>query len=339
MPVQSRLSLLLLLCVAAGCPKRTPVQQKPTIPPSTLFLEPVPTAVASIRYAGPDHQYVGPARFEDSRADGKWTLLIEDFDNGNPIEVCIATESPLTFCQAPEAMKDKGKLVHDGDTARLELSRTGYDDQQRSLTAQINLDPDPVLRPRDWIQTGTTLYFGRAFDDKPVTKVVPMALTVRVGEATDGGRVLSWKADIDVRDQVDVTGERTMAGRRLVSGAVVAAGTQHSDAFARGEDVSAETTSIFVSRKALEDTKRYGGAPFHDLELDESGVLVVTGETEVVVRADGGLWRIPAVVATVGGGEAVYVIADDPEHPLILSATRPGYKVRLMAISSPDAPQ
>lgn len=327
----------LCLALVAGCPKKQPMQQKPEVDPATLFLEPVPAAVARVRFAGPDYSYVGPARFEREKDGDNWIYIFEDFDRGLPVEVCIENTSPTRFCPAPEAMSDKGSLQAAGDTEELRLERMGYDEQSRSLQAWIDLAPEAVPRPDDWIQTGTVLHFGRAFDDKPVTKTVPMALNVRVGQANDGGRVLTWKADIDVRDQTEITGERTMEGRRLVNGAAVASGTRHTDAFARGEDVSDDATSIFVSRKAVADALRYGGSTFHDLELGDASVLVVTGRTTVDVRADGGLWRIPALVATVGGGKGVYVIADDPDHPLILSATRPGYRIRLMGISSPDA--
>jgi hypothetical protein len=57
----------------------------------------------------------------------------------------------------------------------------------------------------------------------------------------------------------------------------------------------------------------------------------------VTVQAGDTLWDIPAVVAAVNGGEGVYVVADDPENPLILSAARPGYQIRLMAIGTPSA--
>jgi hypothetical protein len=326
---------LLALGLLAGCPKKQPVQQKPELDPSTLFLEPVPAATARVRFAGPGYDYVGPSRFERERVDDHWVYVFEDFERGQPIEVCIAKTEPTSFCPAPEAMEDSGSLKADGDTEELRLERKGYDEQTRSLQAWIDLSPEATPPADDWIQTGTVLHFGRAFDDKPVTKTVPMALNVRVGATNDGGRVLTWTADIDVRDQTEITGDRTMEGRRLLSGEAVASSTQHSDAFTRGEDVSEDATSIFVSKKAVADAIKYGGAPFHDLELGAEGVLVVTGRTTVTVPADGGLWEIPALVATVGGGKAVYVIADDPDHPLILSATRPGYRIRLMAVSSP----
>lgn len=322
----------------SGCGgKKPPIQQKPVVDPDTLFLEPVPAATGVLSIDSDQRTWVGPTRITAPEARAPWRIELEDFGQAEFFEVCVQSIEPTEFCQAPEVMEDAGSVAVDDDRLTMKLRRKGYDDVVRTLELTANLDPEAVAAPSDWLPAGTTLYFGRAFDDKPITKVVPMALNVRLGAASDGGRVLSWTADIDVRDQTELTGETTRSGRRLLSRAVVDGATSHSDAFSQGESVADDAGSLFLSRKLVADAVRYGGAPFHDLETSKSGVLVVTGETEVTVQVDDGLWKIPALVATVNGGEGVYVIAADPEQPLILSAIRPGYRIRLMAIGTPGS--
>jgi hypothetical protein len=57
-----------------------------------------------------------------------------------------------------------------------------------------------------------------------------------------------------------------------------------------------------------------------------------------VGQADDNLWSIPATVAVASGGAAVYVVADDADAPLLLSARRPGWSMRLMAIGRANTP-
>lgn len=337
-PRRARAPAGLLCALLVGCPKGPPVQQKPEVDPATLFLEPVPAATATLARSGPEGASAGPARVE-LRPGKPWTVVLEDFDTALPVEICVESEAPARFCKAPEALSDEGQISRDGDRVRVQLARKGYDEQVRQIDATIDLKPVAAPRPDDWVRPGTTLHFGRAFDDKPVTRVVPMALTVRVGGASDGGRVLTWKADLDVNTQTEITGARTIEGRRLLGADAVAAGPRHSDAFTRGEDVAGDVTSLFLSKKTIADARKYGGAPFHDLELGGDGVLVVTGQTVVQVQAGAALWSIPALVCSTRDGEGVYVVADDPENPLVLSASRPGYRTRLMAIAPPAAPR
>lgn len=329
----------LVLCGAVfwmGCPKKTPVQQKPEVDPSTLFLEPVPAVTGMLTVKGEDRTWTGPTRVRVSDTRKPWKVELEDFDKALPYEFCIESTEPVAFCQAAEAVKDDGTVVVDGNRLEVALARVGYDEKVRNIELTADLAPVPVLRPDDWLASGTTLYFGRAFDHKPITKTVPMALNVRMGTASDGGRVLSWSADIDVLDETEITGATTRSGRLLLSSAVVESSSRHSDAFATGEAVKADAGSLFLSHKTIADAIMFGGAPFHDEELSKEGVLVITGKTTVRVQVDGSLWDIPAVVAVVNGGEGVYVVADDPENPLILSATRPGYRIRLMALGTPS---
>ncbi len=328
----------IVLAVVCGCgPKKAPIQQKPEVDPSTLFLEPVPTATATLTLKAPERTWSGPTRIQVSESRKPWKIEMEDFETADPIEVCISSLDPLTFCAAPEAKSDAGTVTLADDQLSLTLERVGYDDKTRSIVVRADLSPEPKAPPADWLASGTRLYFGRAFDAKPITLTVPMALNVRLGSASDGSRVFTWTADIDVLDEVEISGQSTRTGRRMVPTAAVNEASRHSDAFFKGESIADNTGSLFLSRKTLADAIRYGGAAFHDEELSAEGVLVVTGKTSVTVQADDGLWKIPAVVAVVNGGEGVYIVADDPENPLILSAIRPGYRVRLMAVGRPPS--
>ena len=324
-----------LLVGLSGCPKKSPIQQKPEVDPSTLFLEPVPEITASLSIVGTDRTWSGPTRITLDPKARPLRIDLEDFEQALPVEICVEKVEPLTFCSAMEAMSDQGKLTLTDDRLEVELQRVGYDEVTRKYQLQADLSPEATPPPDDWLAPGTRLYFGRAFDYKPVTRTVPMALNVRLGSASDGGRVMSWTADVDVLAETEMTGQTTRSGRRLVSAAVVEAATLHSDAFLSSESVNDDTGSLFLSRKTLADAIRYGGAAFHDTELSSEGVIVVTGRTSVTVQVDDGLWTSPAVVAAVNCGEGVYVVADDPDDPLILSASRPGYQIRLMAIGTP----
>lgn len=324
--------------VLAGCPKKTPIQQKPEVDPSTLFLEPVPTMTATLAINAPDRLWSGPTRIATNLKDEPVRIDLEDFDLAEPVEICVASFEPVGFCEALDSMKDTGTVTRTEDRLEATIERTGYDEEQRTYTLKVDLSPEPVSAPEDWLSTGTVLYFGRAFDSNPITKTVPMGLQVHLGAASDGGRVFRWSADIDKRAEKEVTTETQRTGRRLISAEVVESSVQHSDNFIHPESINDDTGSLFLSRKTLADAIRFGGAAFHDKELSREGVIVVTGRTKVTVQADDGLWTIPAVVAAVNGGEGVYVVADDPDDPLILSATRPGYQIRLMAIGTPTKP-
>ena len=229
---------------------------------------------------------------------------------------------------------DTGTFERDGDRMTFSFDRSLPTEVPLHLDLLVDPSPERTERPDDWMRPGTTLYYGVAFDDTPITQVVPMALTVRVGAGSDGSRMLSWKADIDQHKQLDVTYDRMKSGRRQVPAQQVEDGVVHSDAFLRGNDIP-DATSIFVSRKALADLKALGGAAFHDEEVGPRGVLVRQGSLPVTIQADDGLWTIDTVVAFTHGGDGVYVIADDAEHPLLVSAIRPGYRMKLLAIGRP----
>jgi len=111
-------------------------------------------------------------------------------------------------------------------------------------------------------------------------------------------------------------------------------GQRHADLFQGGEEI-ADVTSIFVSRSVRRILTRYGGAPWEDVEVGEEGVLMRQSDVDVVVQADDSLWKLPATVATLHKGEGIYVISKDPDNPLIISAVRPGYRMKLMAIGKP----
>jgi hypothetical protein len=328
---------LWLSTLAMGCPKKDPIQQKPEVDPATLFLEPVPTIVATLAIDSPERQWVGPTRLQTDFKAKPLRLELEDFDQAEPVVMCIESVDPAAFCQALDAASDNGTIRRTDQRLEVDLDRVGYDDKSRHYELRVNLTPEEAAPPENWLTSGTTLYFGRAFDSKPVTKTIPLGLNVRLGSTSDGGRLFTWTADIDKRAEKEVTTATQRSGRRLLSAGVVESATQHSDAFLSPESMGDATGSLFLSRKTLADAIRYGGAAFHDSELSRAGVLVVTGRTHVTVQAGEDLWRIPAVVAAVNGGEGVYVVADDPANPLILSASRPGYQIRLMAIGTPSA--
>jgi len=329
---------MVLGLLLSGCPKKNPIQQKPEVDPTTLFLEPVPTMAATMTIDTPERQWSGPTRIQTDLKQVPVRVDLEDFDLAEPVEVCIASFDPPSFCDALDSTNDVGTASLDEQRLELEIERTGYDEQKRQYSLSVNLSPEATAPPDDWLSAGTVLYFGRAFDSNPMTKTVPMGLTVRLGEASDGGRVFRWAADIDKRAEKEVTTATQRKGRRLISASAVESAVRHSDNFLQPEAISDGTGSLFLSRKTLADAIRFGGAAFHDTELSREGVLVVTGRTTVTVQVDDALWTIPAVVAAVNGGEGIYVVADDPEDPLILSATRPGYQIRLMAVGTPTGP-
>ena len=231
-------------------------------------------------------------------------------------------------------LRDTGVIRTDGSQVTYDLVRPVSDTEERNLDLIVDLSPDPTPPPDDWLKPGTVLYYGLSFDEKPITKEVPLALTVRIGAGSDGSRVLTWKADIDPLAEEEYTTERTRTGRKLIPPEVVASGERLDDRFARGEDIP-DANSLFVSQAQLEGVTRLGGAPVHDEEVGPKGVLVRALTLDVAVQADAEVWSIPAVAAWTAGGSAVYVIAEDPTNPLILSARRPGYIVRLMAIGQP----
>ena len=327
---------LFLVCGLLGCPKKDPIQQKPEVDPATLFLEPVPEMVATLSIRSPERTWSGPTRIDADLKSKPLQIELEDFDLAELVAICIEKTEPVTFCQALDAMKDSGTVERTDTSLEVDLERVGYDDQTRHYELRVDAAPQTTAPPDNWLATGTTLYFGRAFDSKPVTKTIPLGLKVRLGSTSDGGRLFTWTADIDKMAEKEVTTDTQRSGRRMVGASAVESATKHSDAFLSSETTDAATGSLFLSRKTLADAIRYGGAAFHDTELSSEGVIVVTGRTHVTVQAGNELWRIPAVVAAVNSGEGVYVVADDAENPLILSATRPGYQIRLMAIGTPS---
>ena len=77
----------------------------------------------------------------------------------------------------------------------------------------------------------------------------------------------------------------------------------------------------------------YGGNAFlYHITLAEFEALL-----DWLSSFDDALWAIPVVVATAAGGKGVYAVAADAKEPLVVSAVRPGYRMKLMAIGRPDA--
>ena len=331
-----RLALLTAALLAAPTAwAKKPARVVPTVDLASLFLEPVPAVTAHLTVqddAGPTRSMPARAKISSERP---LRVELEDFEKGEYYELCIEAEAPTVFCGAADSTGDTGLLQRDGARMVVQVQRGRPVGGQRQLNLRIDSAPTPVARPSDWLKQGTVLYFGRAYDAKPVTKVVPMALTVRMAEATDGSRVFAWTADPDPERETDALQARSVTGRRIVKPEVAEKGDQHSDAFSLGDDVPEGVGSLFLSRATFAQLKKYQGAPFTDAEVPGGTVLVKTGEINVVLQANDQLWTIPAVVATLASGKGVYVIADDPDAPLILSATRPGQQTRLMAIAAP----
>lgn len=331
-----RAPLLLLPMVLVACGEKKPPKAAPVqIDLTALYLEPVPEVVGHMSVVRPDRTWAGPARVTIKEEKAPLVIEAEDLDLAEIYEIRLEAESPATYSQVVGTIAaDTGTFARAEDRMSFSLDRALPTEIPLHLDLVVDPSPDIAPRPDDWMRPGTTLYYGVSFDDTPITQVVPMALTVRVGAGSDGSRMLSWKADIDPHKQLDVTYDRVKSGRRQVPAEQVAEGVTHSDAFLRGNDI-AEATSIFVSRKALADLKGLGGAAFHDTEVGPQGVLVRQAPLAVTVQADDGLWTIETLVAFTHGGDGVYVIADDPEHPLLVSATRPGYQMKLLAIGRP----
>lgn len=332
---RSSVVLLALWLWAPAAAAKKGARAAPSTEAPALFLEPVPAATAQLRVEDPGQPpRSGPARVKLS--PGKpLRIELEDFDTAEYVEICIEAEAPARFCAAADSTGDTGTVRREGSRLLVELERGLPAGGARRIHLSLDTAPAPVAHPSDWLKQGTVLYFGRAFDAKPVTKVVPMALSVRMAEATDGSRVFAWKADLDPERETDALSARTVSGRRIVKPEVAATGVRHSDAFSRGDDVPEGVGSLFLSAATFAQLKKYQGAPFEDAEVPGGTVLVKAGEQRVLVQVNAQLWAVPAIVATLAGGAGVYVIADDPAAPLILSASRPGQQIRLMAIAAP----
>jgi hypothetical protein len=296
----------------------------------------VPTAVAYVAWQGEGNQGRAPARLEVLQDRGPTHLRLEDLDQGRVFEVLLEeTGAPARFGQVPGASgPDQGTATAEGRRLTLDLSRPRGEHQDQ-LQIVVDRDPEPTPAPDGWLRPGTVLFYGVTHDDKPITKLVPLALTVRVGAGSDGSRVLTWSTDIDPDAEEQFTTARTRTGRKVIASAIVENGVRLDDGFALHEDIP-DANSLFVSRAQLRGMTQLGGASFHDQALGTAGVLVRAFDLQVDVQADAGLWSLPAVAAWTAGGDAVYVVAQDNTHPLILSARRPGTTVRLLAIGTPS---
>ncbi len=318
---------IMLLGTLLGARERAPTKGSE---PAGLFLEPVPTITALLSADGRK----APARTR-MVSEKPLRMELEAFDTGDIVELCVEQENPVVFCAAADALHDTGTFSRGPNQLTLGVDRQGTDGKAHRYEVLVNTQPQAEARPPSWLKPGSTLYYGRAYAEKPVTKVVPMALTVRLAEASDGSRVFSWTADVDPDRETDLTAVRTIQGRRIIKPEVKRSGTRHSDAFTLGDNVPEDAGSLFLSQETFAALLKYRGAPFSDVDVPDGSVLVHAGEIEIQIQADNSIWRIPAVVANLAQGQGQYVIANDPEYPLILSATRPGWQLRLMAIGSP----
>ena len=207
------------------------------------------------------------------------------------------------------------------------------DTEERNLDLIVDLSPDPTPPPDDWLKPGTVLYYGLSFDEKPITKEVPLALTVRIGAGSDGSRVLTWKADIDPLAEEEYTTERTRTGRKLIlrwshpgSGWMTASLGERTSRMPTASSCPRHNQKGDAARRR--PRARRGGRPQRGSWCGRSPSMSPCRRTPRCGAFRGG--RVDR------GGSAVYVIAEDPTNPLILSARRPGYIVRLMAIGQPS---
>jgi hypothetical protein len=300
-----------------------------------LKLAASPAAVARLELKSPDRAYKGPARISIDPAVKPLKFSVEDFGEAEPFEFQVESLDPLRFVQLPgQVAPDEGVLRLDGTSLIGKISRTRVDGQKEELIIAADLAPRPQKPPGAWLEPGTTLYYGRSYDNKPITQVVPMALTVRLGTSPEGDRRMEWRADVDPATQLVITGDRTERGQRTIPRGAFEAATRIDDRFVAGEQRT-EAPALFFSVAALKNLRSYGGGSFTDDELGSSAVLVRVGEDLVRVQADGALWEIPVILASAYGGKARYAIADVDKGPLLIAASRPGYRLSLMAIGRP----
>ena len=194
-----RTSLLLLPIALAGCGEKKPPTAAPVqIDTARLYLEPVPAVVGHMRVVRPDHDWSGPARVSIKRPKGPLVIEAEDLDLAEIYEIQVEQESPAVFGQVVGTVApDTGTFRRTEDRMVLSLDRALPTGVPLHVELVVDPSPDTAPRPGDWMRPGTTLYYGVAFDDTPITQVVPMALPVRVGACSAGRGMLSWHADIE----------------------------------------------------------------------------------------------------------------------------------------------
>ena len=334
MPASSTALLTLLLTACGGA---KPVASAASAP-ANLLLPPTPTTVARLELAAGERHYAGPARIDVRSATAPVHLMVEDFELAEPIEVLVDPGPPARFTPvAGNTWVDEGSYVNSGDRMVFTFTRTPTVGTPARIVVLANLKPTPQAPPRDWLRPGTTLYYGLSYDDKPITAHVPMGLRVTVQAADAGAWALDWVADLDPATQKSISGALFERGVLRIPAAVAEKAATHDDRLVVG-DVETSSTSVFLPRSARRNLTAYGAAAWEDLAVGPAGLIQRVDQRSVVVQADDTIWAIPATVAVAAGGEAVYVVADDADAPLLLSARRPGWSMRLMAIGRANQP-
>lgn len=289
---------------------------------------------AHLEIRGDLRSYAGPARLE-VKSEQPLHLLLEDFALAEPLEIVVEQEDPVVFGQPlGDRFSDSGSFLRLEDRLLISIHRAWADGTTEEIVVVARTAPQPQAAPRDWLAPGTRLFYGLSFDDKPITRLVPMGLMVTIEEAPPGERRLAWQADVDPDAQVDDTSIRTRRGRIHVPADVAESGPAHSDRPAEG-DIEADATSFFIPRQAARTLATLGAAAWQDRDAPGTGLLEAVGELSVTLQADDVLWVVPARAARVADTGATYVIADDLEDPLLLSAVKPGWRMRLMAVGRP----
>ncbi len=326
--------LCLGLALVGGCarPTATPGVDLASL---DLGLSDAPTMAAHLEVSGDLRTYAGPARLE-VKSELPLHLLLEDFALAEPLEIVVEQENPVVFGKPMgDRFSDSGSFLRLEDRLLISLKRAWADGSQEDIVAVARTAPAPQAPPRDWLAPGTRLFYGLSFDDKPITRLVPMGLMVTVLDAPDGERLLAWQADVDPNAQVDDTSIRTRKGRVHVPAAVAEEGPAHSDRPPEG-DLDADATSFFIPRQAARTLASMGAAAWQDRDAPGNGLLEAAGELSVTLQADDVLWTVPARAAVVSDTGATYVIADDAQDPLLISAVKPGWRIRLMAVGRPQ---
>jgi len=328
--------LAIAVLLLGACPHAA---RLPELRVADLGLPAPPTTAAHLEISGGDRSYSGPARLEVVSAQPLY-LRLEDLALAEPLEILVDQRSPVHFGQplGPQ-FTDTGTFLETDGRLLFSLTRTWDAASERAgeqdrIVVVGRLAPKTQKPPRDWLAPGTTLFYGLTWDDKPITKLVPLGLMVTLEAAPDGGRVLAWQADVDPDAEVEDTTQRTRRGRREIPPEVAEAAASYADDFEGGGDVS-DHASLFVPRQARRTLSSMGVAAWHDSQAPSSGLLQAQGSLSLTIQADDALWSIPATVARVQDSGATYLIADDPHDPLLLYASRPGWSMRLMAIGRP----
>ncbi|NOY25289.1 MAG: hypothetical protein GXP62_05400, partial [Oligoflexia bacterium] len=199
--------------ILAGCAKSSRFAE---LRAEDIGLPGPPTTVARLEISGDLRTYAGPALLE-VKSSQPLHLLLEDLELAQPLEILVESTDPVRFGQplGPQ-WSDSGTFLETHGKLLISLERTWADQRHEHIVVVGQLEPTPIKPPRDWLRPGTTLFYGLTYNDKPITKLVPMGLMVTLEDAPDGGRAFSWLADVDPNAEVEDTTQRYRQGHRVI---------------------------------------------------------------------------------------------------------------------------